>query len=111
MKAMTDHAKQYLEVKPVSIEHHRKMYYPRIRHGLLRPIGELPPGVAEQIPPPPENQIPLHTTKPKKWGPLISDYGKAGDGVEKLWTLRKIQGTMNEPMLGLAKKHIEGIPG
>merc|ERR1712139_414000 len=111
MKQMRDHAGQYMEVKPVSIEHHRKMYYPRIRLGLMQPLGELPPGVKEQIPPPPENQYPLPDTKPKKWGPLISDYGRAGDIVEKQWIRKRIEGSLNEPILGKGKWHIEGIPG
>lgn len=115
MKAMQDHASQYLETKPVSIEHHRKMYYPRIRLGLMKSLGELPDGVAKEhadaVSRLGDQRPPLPTTKAKRWGPLVSDYGRAGDLVEKKWIQRRIQGTMSEPMLGLAKQHIEGIPG
>merc|ERR1711862_737072 len=55
--------------------------------------------------------LPVKPTKPKKWGPLISDYGKCGDMVEKQWVQRRLQGTLSEPQLGKAKTHIEGIPG
>jgi hypothetical protein len=110
MKQMHDIVNVELPVKPVSIEHHRIMYYPRVRLGLLRPIGDLPPGVER-----PEVfdkfGLPVKPLKPKKWGPLISDYGKCGDAVEKQWIQRRLQGTLNEPMLGKAKTHIEGIPG
>lgn len=115
MKAMHDHAFQYLETKPVSIEHHRKMYYPRIRHGLMKSLGELPEGVekeyADAVSRMEGTRPPLPTSKAKRWGPLVSDYGRAGDLVEKKWIQRRIQGTMSEPMLGLAKQTFEGIPG
>merc|ERR1712100_753342 len=96
-------------VYPVSIEHHRKAYYPRIRFGMLKPIGTLPDGV--EVPPAPKNPLAMDPPKPKRWGPLISDYGKAGDLVEKHWIRHRLQGTLNDAMLGKAKTRIEGIPG
>jgi len=107
-KRMTEHAAQKIEVMPVSMEHHRKMYYPRSRLGLIPPLGTLPPGI---VAPKVVTKYPAPETKKKRWGPLVSDYGKAGDIVEKGWIMRRIQGTLSEPMLGSTKTHIEGIPG
>jgi len=105
-KSMVDHAQQKLEIYPVSIEHHRKLYYPRVRLGILRPLGDLPPGV--EAPPVPQNPLAPPPDKPKRWGALITDYGKAGDAVEKQWMMRRIQGTLNEPMLGKDKTRLSG---
>merc|ERR1719408_974683 len=77
---------------------------------MLKPIGTLPDGV--EVPPPAKTKFPLpEGPPPKRYGPLITDYAKCGDAVEKQWMRHRIQGTLNEPMLGKSATHIEGIPG
>mmetsp|Transcript_33710 Transcript_33710/g.53600 ORF Transcript_33710/g.53600 Transcript_33710/m.53600 type:complete len:272 (-) Transcript_33710:41-856(-) len=110
LRQMREQVHQKLEVQPVSIEHHRKLYYPRVRYGLVRRIGDLPPGI-EAPPSLDKHGIPLPERPRKKYGSLISDYGKAGDQVEKQWIQRRLEGTLNDPIPGKAKTRIEGIPG
>merc|ERR1719463_739920 len=78
---------------------------------MIRPLGHLPPEVTPPPPPVDKFGIPLPQTTPKKWGTLVSDYGRAGDLVEKGWIQRRLTNTLSEPILGKAPTHIKGIPG
>lgn len=97
LRKLHDVAHAHLVTKPCK-EHHRECYYPRNRLGLTLPYGELPEGVVRP-PPPGDRFIPPPTKGAKRWGPLTSDYGKAGNDVDRMWLLRDIQRHNSEPLI------------
>lgn len=96
LKKMLSVSGSYVDTKPCK-EHHREYYYSRNRLGLAPPLGELPQGVIHHKPP--ANELLPPPPKGKRWGPLTSDYGKAGNDVNRMWTLRDIQRHKSEPMV------------
>lgn len=95
LQKMQSIAGAHLDLKPCK-EHHREYYYSRDRLGLTKPIGHLE-GI--ERPPTPVERFGMPPTKPKRWGPNVSDSGKAGDYVDRMWLLRKLQRHNSQPIM------------